>query len=103
METELLLVPECPNGDGATAVLRAALDDVGLTRTAIHTTVISTHDEAVARGFVGSPTILLDGKDPFAQPGQTPALACRVYATPNGLSGVPSLEQLREAVHHAAS
>ena len=37
------------------------------------------------RGFVRSPTILIDGVDPFGVPGQSPVVACRVYVTPAGL------------------
>lgn len=42
--------------------------------------------------------ILVDGRDPFAEAGRTPGLAFRVYRTPEGLAGVPSLDQLRRAL-----
>lgn len=48
--------------------------------------------------FVGSPTILIDGVDPFGVAGQSPAFACRVYATPAGLSGVPPLGDVISAL-----
>lgn len=102
MEIELLVVPDCPNEVAAAELLHAALEDVGLPPTRIRTTVIDTQQEAVARGFVGSPTILIDGNDPFAQPERAPAVACRVYATPSGFAGIPPRTQLRSALKRAA-
>ena len=52
--------------------------------------------------FIGSPTVLIDGQDPFASPGQWPSLACRIYQNPNGPSGIPDLRQLRQALKQAA-
>jgi hypothetical protein len=57
---------------------------------------VSSPDEAEAVRFGGSPTVLVDGVDPFAE-GAPPAgtLACRVYQTEDGS---PSVDQLRDAV-----
>jgi len=44
--------------------------------------------------FHGSPTVLIDGVDPFADWNAPIGVACRVYATPAGLDGAPSVEQL---------
>jgi hypothetical protein len=49
-------------------------------------------------GFTGSPTIWLDGTDPFASPNAVPALACRVYASPDGLAGSPAVDRLVHAL-----
>jgi len=73
------------------SVLRLACERVGMAAQPVRTTVIASLEQAEKRGFVGSPTILIDGVDPFAIPGRHPALACRVYATQAGLSGVPPL------------
>ena len=35
--------------------------------------------EAAEAGMRGSPTLLINGVDPFAAPGQAPGLACRLY------------------------
>jgi hypothetical protein len=83
-------------------LLRRALDDVGLAAVRFRTRVIGTQQEAEQTGFVGSPTILIDGRDPFAEPGRPPGLACRVYRDEAGLSGVPALEPLRQALKQAA-
>jgi hypothetical protein len=91
MDVELLVVPDCPNESVALSMLRSAFDLVGLAAQSVRTTVIASQEQAQERGFVGSPTILLDGVDPFGVAGQSPAIACRVYVTPAGLSGVPPL------------
>jgi len=78
MDVELLVVSDCPNGPIAAAMLRTALDDVGLTSTTFRTTVIDTKQRAEQRGFIGSPTILIGGLDPFVEPGRAPALARRI-------------------------
>lgn len=55
-------------------------------------------DTAIVHGFRGSPTVLIDGVDPFA-PDETPlGLTCRIYDTELGPSGSPSLEQLRAVI-----
>jgi hypothetical protein len=46
--------------------------------------------------MTGSPTLLLDGRDPFARAGQEPAISCRLYRDADGRSGpAPSVAQLR--------
>jgi hypothetical protein len=59
---------------------------------------VETPEEAARLGFAGSPTVLLDGVDPFATGDEPTGLACRVYTTPHGPQGSPTLEQLREVL-----
>jgi hypothetical protein len=54
MDTELLVVPDCPNEGPAAALLRAALDDIGLGSVDYTVTVIDTQDAAERRHFSGS-------------------------------------------------
>jgi hypothetical protein len=55
--------------------------------------------EAASRiGFRGSPTVLVDGHDPFVTGDEPTGLACRLYTTPEGLRGSPTREQLRDAL-----
>ena len=44
---------------------------------AVSCQVIATEDEAARSGMHGSPTILIDGIDPFAEPGQPASVSCR--------------------------
>ena len=101
MDIELLVIPECPNADGARELIEAALSDLCIHDVAIRTTVLATPQEASARGFAGSPTILLDGRDPFPTRDAQAGLACRVYSTSQGLRGVPELREMRQALKEA--
>lgn len=103
MNVELLVVPDCPNAARAELLLRVALDDVGLSGVLPTKTVIDTQEAAAHRRFMGSPTILVDGADPFAEPDGKPGIACRLYANPTGPSGVPALSALRKALKQAAT
>lgn len=100
MEIELLVVPHCPHARAADRLITAALTDTGVLAT-ITRTVIPTYDAALARNFVGSPTILLDGSDPFPTGDRPTGLACRLYTTPECLQGTPQFSQLREAIVRA--
>ena len=97
MKFELLVVPDCPHESAAREIALATLADLGLTAE-LTTTVIATEAEAQARGFVGSPTFLVDGEDLFAQLDASVGVACRVYRTSDGLAGVPSRADLRDAL-----
>jgi hypothetical protein len=103
MKVELLVVADYPDEASAAALLRTALDDVGLARIPIATTVIDTAAEAERRGFIGSPTILIDGHDPFVEPGQPAGLGRRTYRNSTGAAGIPDLRRLRQALKQAAA
>jgi len=59
---------------------------------------VTTAEQADAAGFVGSPTILVNGTDPFANPGTPTGLACRVYLTDSGVQPAPAVEQMQAAL-----
>ena len=93
----VVVVPDCPHRDLAVARASQALVDAGF-RATVEVLVVTTPEEADAVGFGGSPTVLIDGRDPFPAPEST-TWACRLYPTEEGLQGAPSLAQLREALH----
>ena len=95
MQITLRYFDGCPNWRLAEDRLRTALSDAGSADAAIALEVVATHEEAMRLGFRGSPTVLIDGRDPFADERADIGLACRVYATPEGLQGAPTLDQLR--------
>jgi len=50
----------------------------------------------------GSPTLLVDGRDPFTVPGTVPAVACRLYKGENGRAeGAPAVPALNQVLEHA--
>ncbi|HEY7816402.1 MAG TPA: hypothetical protein VIC62_24360 [Nakamurella sp.] len=97
MELELLVVPDCPHEAEAVAAARAAAGQAGPGEIAVRIIVIDTDERARAEGFAGSPTFLINGVDPFAEPGAAIGLACRIYSTTAGPAGVPDLARLRAA------
>jgi hypothetical protein len=102
---ELLWWEGCPSTERALAELRDALDDVGLNGAEVRTREIMTDADAGDAGFLGSPTILIDGVDLVpAPPGERPGLSCRVYVRRDGrISPTPDPEDLREALRRATT
>ena len=90
----------CPSWRTAMDRLQVAatLADVRIT---VSTEAVETPEDADRLGFTGSPTIVIAGRDPFALPGKVPAMACRVYTTPHGLAGAPTVAQLVDALRQA--
>jgi hypothetical protein len=88
----------CPNWKTAAARVRQALDATGRAEVALEHEKVETLEDAERLGFVGSPTLLIDGRDPFATPGAPVGLACRRYRTREGLAGSPTVEQLFEVL-----
>ncbi|MDQ3709583.1 MAG: thioredoxin family protein [Actinomycetota bacterium] len=92
MDVTLLYFDGCPNWQTAAARLTALADELDLTVTRRQ---ITTPEQAEEVGFRGSPTVLVDGRDVFAVGHEPVGLSCRVYETPDGSAGAPTLEQLR--------
>lgn len=98
MKVELLYFDGCPNWTVADERLNEAARLVSRDDLTVQRRTVNTEQDAIAVGFAGSPTILIDGRDPFATGDEQVGLACRVYSTPHGLAGSPSVEQLVEAL-----
>ena len=102
MRVTVLAEPTCPNAPVLKDRLAAVLG--GRADVSVSHQVICTEDEAARWGMHGSPTLLIDGVDPFAEPGQRPSLSCRLYRDDDGrISGAPSASQLRQAIKQAAA
>ena len=96
MDITLLYFDDCPNwkiADERLAVMTAERADLTVSRRLVYTL-----EEAERVGFHGSPSILVDGIDVFAEPGDGVGISCRVYRTPDGPAGAPTVEQLRAAL-----
>jgi hypothetical protein len=101
LKVELLYFDGCPSYQTAAKLLRAVMDDEGLTA---GIDLIKVADEAAARRlkFVGSPSIRINGVDPFLHGEADYGMGCRVYAAPEGLKGWPTKQMLREALTRKA-
>jgi len=95
MKLELLYFDDCPNWTVASERLMTVATSRGLV---VERRIVATVEEAEAEGFRGSPTVLVDGGDPFASGDESFGLACRVYQTPDGPAGSPTIEQLEAVI-----
>jgi hypothetical protein len=84
----------CPNWQTGHERLQEAIWRVGRDLFVIEAHRIASHDHAVAERFPGSPTFHIQGRDLFADPAAPFGVACRLYSTPQGLAGAPTVEQL---------
>ncbi|MFW0772817.1 thioredoxin family protein [Paenarthrobacter nitroguajacolicus] len=98
MRIELLYIDDCPNSAGAQERLEAALEILGRGDIPVHMRQLNSASETEDTGFAGSPTITVDGKDIFPTGATADDLACRVYVTPHGLTGMPTVEQVTGAL-----
>ena len=87
----------CPGWRTADARLREVLEELGLDAQ-IRYLRAESQEHAEELGFLGSPSILIDGNDPFASDSQPAGWSCRLYQTEAGLQGAPSKAQLRRAL-----
>jgi predicted DsbA family dithiol-disulfide isomerase len=98
----VLAVPGCPNArvlEQRLAGLLAARPEVTVTRR-----VIADAAEAARWGMRGSPTLLVDGQDPFAGSGSGAVVACRLYRDEQGrLEGAPTVSALRDVLERAGA
>lgn len=96
MRLTILYVPDCPNvatlQDRLAQVITADCAELALR-------LVDSQELAAELGMTGSPTLLIDGVDPFAEPGRSASLSCRLYRDEmDHLAGTPSLTQLRRAL-----
>ncbi|MFE1312572.1 hypothetical protein [Streptomyces sp. NPDC058755] len=99
MRITVLTVPDCPHAPVVAERLTQALDgrDAEVKRIEV-----DDPEQATRLGMTGSPTVLIDGVDPFAVPGAPASLSCRLYRGPDGrIEGAPSLADLRRALGDA--
>ncbi len=93
MHIELLYFDGCPSRRIAAGHLRTLSDEFD-DLTFSHT-IVDTPELADRYGFRGSPSVLIDGVDPFADETDPVGLSCRLYQTPIGPAGSPTIDQLR--------
>lgn len=95
MDVTLLYFDDCPSWETTDERLRALADEFGFE---LDHRRVETPEAAEEVGFRGSPTVLVDGRDPFADDDDPTGLSCRIYQTPDGPAGSPTTDQLRAAL-----
>lgn len=92
----VLTVPDCPNAPLALERITTALDG---REAEVELVEVREEAEAARWGMTGSPTVLVDGADPFAVLGAPVSISCRLYRDEEGrAAGAPSVEALRNAL-----
>lgn len=92
---------DCPHWRLAEERLHRALAEVGRTDVQITHERVDSVAEAERNDFHGSPTVLINGRDPFRGRDVDPSLGCRIYQTEEGPQGAPSVAQLRYVLRSA--
>src|SRR6266513_2573846 len=102
MKVEILYIAGCPNHDPAVKRVREVLMQEGTDADVVEVEVV---DAVMARqvGFLGSPTIRVDGRDVehAARTADTFGLTCRTYVDAGTLRGVPPREWIEAAVRES--
>lgn len=102
MQIDLLYFDDCPSWEDALENLKAALAAEGL-EADIHLVKVEGNDEATRLKFLGSPSFQVNGVDWWLEERKRYNLSCRIYTTPQGLKGVPTVEMLQEKLHTTAT
>ena len=98
MKAEILYFDGCPTYRTAEETLREVISEQGMDAN-VALVAVNSNEEAQRLRFPGSPTVRVDGEDLFPTTEREDwRLGCRVYATPEGLKGSPTVEMIREAL-----
>ena len=98
MRVELFYFEGCPSWGVADQRLTDVLRLIGRDDVTLERRLVETPEQAERLEFLGSPSIRIDGTDPFADADAQVGLACRLYETPDGPSGSPTTAQLLEVL-----
>lgn len=95
MKIDLLHIAECPSWTTCLKNIKHALIDLE-DDSKVNLFLVDSLEKEELSMFHRSPTILVDGRDIFPVDDYDGALSCRVYSTPEGLRGMPSIDQIVE-------
>jgi len=97
MTITLQYFESCPNWKVTDERVRAVIAEHGLDAD-IRYQLVESPEEAERVSFHGSPTLLVDGADPFATEDTQVGFACRTFFTDTGPAEAPSVNQIAEAL-----
>ena len=90
----------CPHWRLADERVRRVLEGTSSDDVTLDYELVDSPEKAERVGFHGSPTILVDGRDPFATGDEPTGLTCRVFRTEGGAEGSPTEAALRKVLRH---
>lgn len=94
---EVLYITACPSWERTVENLKVATDLLRIDST-ITTRCVESVDNPATLGFAGSPTVLVEGVDPFSPSVPIDVLACRMYAWDGVYTSSPSTAHLIEVL-----
>jgi len=97
MKIDLLYFDDCPSWKTALSNLEIALEAEAV-EAEIQLIEVKDNPHATRLKFLGSPSFCINGQDWWPEARSTYNLSCRVYATPQGMRGAPTVEMLREKI-----
>ncbi len=99
----ILAREDCPNRAMALLVVERVVDETGIPAE-IEVVEVESDDDAEGYRALGSPTVLVDGRDVDPEPLYGAFSADdRIYKTPRGPSGWPEPEWIRDALLRAVA
>jgi hypothetical protein len=95
MKIELVYFDGCAFWQRGLKNLEAALQEQGLAQSV---ELVKVNDEADASRlkFLGSPSFCINGQDLWPEELESYSLSCRLYCTPQGLKGYPTVSMLKD-------
>ncbi|MDP1546844.1 MAG: hypothetical protein Q8L87_12550 [Anaerolineales bacterium] len=94
MKIQLLYFDGCPSWETGLKNLQIALQEENLSASIEMVKVAD--DDATRLKFLGSPHFRVDSEDLWPEEREIYSLSCRVYVTPEGVKGFPTIPMLRE-------
>ena len=88
----------CPHWKLADERVRRVLEGASTDDVTLEYELVNSPEKAERVGFHGSPTILVDGRDPFVTGDEPVGLTCRVFRTEAGVEGSPTEAALRKVL-----
>jgi hypothetical protein len=100
MHIEILHVPDCPHLRLARSRVSIALERIG-TAASVDEICVTSPKVADELGMHGSPTITIDGSDPFDHGQGEGSMSCRLYRAEGRIDGAPGVAELIEVIGRA--
>jgi hypothetical protein len=104
VQIEILVREDCPNRGMALVVVERVVDETGIPAQ-IQVVEVASDEDAETHRVLGSPTVLVDGRDVDPQPSLRADFSIddRIYRTDRGPCGWPDAEWIRDALLRAVA
>jgi hypothetical protein len=104
MKIDILVFDGCPSAESTCSLVRQIVEEENVQAEIVIKEVNSLEDARPYR-FLGSPTVYVNGLDieSARRDEANDDMSCRIYRTPQGSSGVPPVEMIRQAIRSASA